>query len=137
MLWRGWSGLGGGGEGSDGLWPFDLLQCVYYDVCTRGGRILLGNILCFCGRSICFDGLWLPSLLRWWVLQMCVIKYFLLLFACSPFLSGAAIYAFETMSVPMGTIGAWSILGWLLLYLLPCLYWLIYQKSSALHYFLV
>jgi hypothetical protein len=42
----------------------------------------------------------------------------MLLFPCSPLLSGAAIYAFETVSVPMGTIGAWSILDRLFCWLL-------------------
>jgi hypothetical protein len=42
---------------------------------------------------------------------MCAIKYFFLLpFPCSPLLLSVAIFAFETVSVPMGTIEAWSIL---------------------------
>jgi hypothetical protein len=49
-------------------------------------------------------------------------------------ISGAKICAFQTVSVPMGTIGAWSILGRLLCWLLSCLLhwlsWPIYQKSS-------
>jgi hypothetical protein len=38
------------------------------------------------------------------------LNIFLLLFPCSPLLLSVAIFAFETVSAPMGTIEAWSIL---------------------------
>jgi hypothetical protein len=67
----------------------------------------------------CFNGLWSPPLLWWWVLR--TLNIFLPLFPCSLLLSGSATCAFETVSVPMGTIGAWSVSGRLLCWLFPCL----------------
>jgi hypothetical protein len=65
---------------------------------------------CLCGRLIHLNGLWPPPLLRWGVPWMCVIKYFSPPFPGSPSLLGAVIFAFGTVSIPMGTIEACSIL---------------------------
>jgi hypothetical protein len=42
---------------------------------------------------------------------MRVIEYFPPPFLGSPLLLGAVIFAFKIASIPMGTIGAWSILN--------------------------
>jgi hypothetical protein len=69
------------------------------------------------------------------------LNIFLPPFPCFLLLLSAVICAFENMLVPMGSIGAWST-SCQLFYLLfmcffPCLFWLIYQKLSALHCSLV